>query len=316
MLESAFTRLVGCRVPIQLAPVGGARLVEAVCTAGGLGMIATHVPDAAALGAELDALAAGGHGARGVNFLVPFLDRACLDVAARKARVVEFFYGAPDAALVREARAHGALAAWQTGSLDEALAAQDAGCDLVVVQGSEAGGHVRGTASLLPLLSQAAERLRVPIVAAGGIATPRDLAAVLACGASAARIGTRFVASRESDAHPRYVAALLAARAEDTVLTEAFGVGWPNAPHRVLRSAIAAASALASDPAATLTLGSREIALPRFAPQPPTRDTAGQIDAMALYAGESVANVSSVRSVAEIVADLCAGADAILGGRA
>jgi nitronate monooxygenase len=312
MLETDFTRLVGCRVPIQLAPVGGARLVEAVCAAGGLGTIATHMPDAAALEAELDAIAARGHGARAVNFLMPFLDRACLSVAARKARVVEFFYGEPEAALVREARMHGALVAWQTGSLDEALAAEDAGCDFVVVQGSEAGGHVRGTASLLPLLSQAAARLRVPIVAAGGIATARDFAAVLACGASAARFGTRFVASHESDAHPRYVAALLAARAEDTVLTEAFGVGWPDAPHRVLRSAIAAASALASEPAATLSIGGRSIALPRFAPQPPTRDTAGHVEAMALYAGESVANVDSVQSVAEIVSELCAGAEAIL----
>ncbi len=314
MLDTAFTRLVGCRRPIQLAPVGGAELVAAVCAAGGLGMVATHAPSAPALEAELDALAARGHAARGVNFLMPFLDRACLEIASRKARVVEFFYGEPDAALVRDARAHGALVAWQTGSLDEALAAQDAGCDFVVVQGSEAGGHVRGTASLLPLLAQAANRLRVPIVAAGGIATARDLAAVLACGASAARIGTRFVASHESDAHPSYVAALLAAKAEDTVLTEAYSVGWPNAPHRVLCSAIDAANALTSDPAATTRILGRAVALPRFAVPPPTRDATGHVEAMALYAGESVANIDSVRSVEEIVSELCGGAEQLLRG--
>jgi nitronate monooxygenase len=316
MLETAFTRLVGCRRPIQLAPVGGADLVAAVCAAGGLGMVATHMPSPAALETELDALAARGHEARGVNFLMPFLDRACLEIAARKARVVEFFYGDPDAALVREAGAHGALVAWQTGSLDEALAAQDAGCDFVTVQGSEAGGHVRGTASLLPLLSRAVMQLRVPVVAAGGIATARDFAAVLTCGASAARIGTRFVASRESDAHPRYVAALLAARAEDTCLTEAYSVGWPNAPHRVLRSAIAAASVLGSDPAATMRVHGREVAVPRFAAPCPTRDTTGHVEAMALYAGESVANIDAIGSVAEIVEGLCDDAERLMRARA
>ena len=151
MLETAFTRLVGCRRPIQLAPIGGRELVAAVCEAGGLGTVATHFPDAAALEAELDALAARSLAPVAVNFLMPFLDLACVEVAARRARVVEFFYGDPDATLVRTARAHGALAAWQTGSLDEALAAEAAGCDFVVVQGSEAGGHVRGRSSLLPL---------------------------------------------------------------------------------------------------------------------------------------------------------------------
>jgi NAD(P)H-dependent flavin oxidoreductase YrpB (nitropropane dioxygenase family) len=314
MRETAFTRLVGCRRPIQLAPVGGAELVAAVCAAGGLGTIATHFPNAAALEAELDALAARALAPCGVNFLMPFLDRACLEVAARKARVVEFFYGAPDAALVREARACGALAAWQVGSFEEALAAEDAGCDFVIVQGSEAGGHVRGTASLLPLLSCTAARLRVPVVAAGGIATARDLAAVLACGASGARLGTRFVASRESDAHPRYVAALIAARAEDTVLTEAFGVGWPNAPHRVLRSAVDAANALDAESVATLRVHGRELPAPRFFVANPSRDTTGHVEAMALYAGESVANIDAVLSVAEIVAELCDGAERILRG--
>src|SRR3970282_171371 len=96
-------------------------------------------------------------------------------------------------------------------------------------------------------LSQVLDTVRVPVVAAGGIATARSLAAVLASGCGAARVGTRFVAAAESGAHPSYVKALLASSAADTCLTEAFSVMWPNAPHRVLRSAIAAAEALAED---------------------------------------------------------------------
>jgi NAD(P)H-dependent flavin oxidoreductase YrpB (nitropropane dioxygenase family) len=314
MLETSFTRLIGCRRPIQLAPIGGLDLVAAVCDAGGLGMLATHVPSAAALEAELDALAARTRGVFGVNFLMPFLDPASLEIAARKARVVEFFYGEPDAALVKEAAAAGALVGWQVGSIEEAVAAESAGCDFLVAQGSEAGGHVRGTRSLLPLLAEAVNRLRVPVVAAGGIATARDLAAVLACGAGGARLGTRFVASLESDAHPRYVAALLAARAEDTCLTEAFSVGWPNAPHRVLRSAIDAAERFADELAGESRYQGTSLPIPRLSPFPPTRETTGHVDAMALYAGESVASIDSVKSAAEIIEELCSGADQLLRG--
>jgi NAD(P)H-dependent flavin oxidoreductase YrpB (nitropropane dioxygenase family) len=314
MLETSFTRLVGCRAPIQLAPVGGPQLVVAVSEAGGLGMASGPLLSPAALADVLDAIGARTRAPFGVNFLVPLLDRACVPVAARKARVVDFFYGAPDAALVKEAGAHGALIGWQVGSVDEALAAQNAGCDFVIAQGTEAGGHVRGATSLLPLLSRVAPALRVPVLAAGGIATARDLAAVLACGAAGARIGTRFVASHESDAHPAYVAALLAARAQDTCLTEAFSVMWPNAPHRVLRSALEAASRLGEDVAGSLRLGDEVRPIERFSVIPPTRDTSGHIDAMALYAGESVENIDSVRSAAEIVSDLCDGAERILRG--
>ena len=175
-------------------------------------------------------------GVFGVNFLMPFLDPACVPVAARRARIVEFFYGAPQPQLVDAAHACGALVSWQVGSLEEALAAERAGCDLVVAQGTEAGGHVRGKTSLLPLLSEVLDALRVPVLAAGGIATARDLAAVLACGASGARIGTRFVAAAESGAHPLYVKALLSATRRTPVSREAYSVGWPDAPHRVLRS--------------------------------------------------------------------------------
>jgi len=163
--ETAFTRLVGCRAPIQSAPLPGIatpELVAAVADAGGLAMQPAPLLSADALGAALDALAARTRGVFGAGFLIPFLDRACLQVAARRARVVEFFYGAPDAELVREARAHGALASWQVGSLDEALAAERCGCDLVVVQGVEAGGHVRGVSRLLPLLASVVTRVRVP----------------------------------------------------------------------------------------------------------------------------------------------------------
>ena len=204
------------------------------------------------------------------------------------------------------------MVSWQVGSLAEAVAAERAGCDFIVVQGTEAGGHVRGETSLLPLLSLVLDVARVPVVAAGGIATARSLAGVLACGSGGARIGTRFVAATESGAHPSYVKALLASSAADTCLTEAFSVMWPNAPHRVLRSAIAAAEVLTEDVIGEAHYAEQLFPVHRFSAFAPTSATTGHIDAMALYAGESVTNVTSVEPAAAIVAELVAGAERLL----
>jgi NAD(P)H-dependent flavin oxidoreductase YrpB (nitropropane dioxygenase family) len=315
VIATAFTKLAGVSAPIQLAAMPGIatpELAAAVADAGGLGMLGAPMLSATALEGELEQLAGRTRGVVGVNFLIPFLDPACLAVAARRARVVEFFYGEPDAALVARAREGGALVGWQVGSLAEAVAAERAGCAYVVAQGTEAGGHVRGRQGLLPLLAEVLDGVGIPVVAAGGIATARGLAAVLACGAGAARIGTRFVASAESGAHPAYVQALLAGSAADTVLTEAFSAGWPDAPHRVLRSAVEAAQALSDAVVGELRLAGERVPIERLSVVPPTRATTGRIDAMALYAGESVTHVTSVQPAGAIVAQLVAEAQRLL----
>lgn len=315
MITTSFTKLVGVAAPIQLASMPGIctpELVAAVADAGGLGMLGAPMLSAARLEQILGELAERTRGVFGVNFLMPFLDPGCVAVAARRARVVEFFYAEPDAELVARAHAFAALVSWQVGSVEEAAAAERAGCDFLVVQGTEAGGHVRGKTSLLPLLSQVLDVVRVPVVAAGGIATARSLAAVLSCGAGAARIGTRFVAATESGAHPAYVKALLASSAADTCLTEAFSVMWPDAPHRVLRSAIAAAEALTQDVIGEERSGEQVMPVPRFSVIPPTLATTGHVEAMALYAGESVGDVTRVEPAAAIVSDLVAGAERLL----
>jgi len=238
----------------------------------------------------------------GVGFLIPFVDRDAVGAAAAAADVVEFFYGDPDSDLVAIARAHGAVAGWQTGSAAEAVAAQQAGCDYVVAQGIEAGGHVRGTQPLDEVLSQTLARVDVPVLAAGGVGTAERFAELIAAGAAAVRVGTRFLVAEEAGTHPAYVEMLLAASGQDTILTESFGVGWPGAPHRVLRSAVEAAERL--DRPVSGTLGDDEI--PLFAPVPPTKPVRGEIAAMALYAGESVGAVTRISPAREIVAEMTA----------
>jgi nitronate monooxygenase len=310
-LDTPFTELVGSAVPIQLAGMPGIaspELAIAVAEAGGLAMIGAAMLPAAMLDATLRALRTATRGAVGVTFLMPFLDPECVPVAAAQARVVEFFYGAPDPNLVETVHRGDALASWQVGSLDEARAAAAAGCDLIIAQGTEAGGHVRGAEPLRRLLDAVCAAVTVPVVAAGGITSGTDLAAVLDAGAAAARLGTRFVTARESGAHPDYAEALLAARGEQTVLTTAFAVEWPEAPHRVLRSAVAAAESFAQPLTGSVEFAGQTLPLPRWSVFAPTRDTHGAIEAMALYAGSGVGGISARLPAAAIVRELVEGA--------
>ena len=304
-MGGGFAGLVGCRLPIQLAslggPIGTPELAAAVSEAGGLGMI-PNPSSAAEVELLVGAARARTRNPVGVGFLVPFVVREAVEAAAAGADVVEFSYGDPDPKLIRAGKARGAILGWQVGSASEAIAAVDAGCDYIVAQGTEAGGHVRGSQALDDVLRESLIAIDVPVVAAGGVGSAARVAALLDAGAAGVRVGTRFVAAEEADAHPEYVAKLIAASRRDTFITEAFSIGWPHAPHRVLRSAAEAAARL--DRPVAATLGEREIL--RFASTPPTRRTRGEIAAMALYAGESVDAVLRIQPAAEIVAELTA----------
>ena len=238
-------------------------------------------------------------------------DHAQIELAASRARLVEFFWVDPDPNLVARVHAGGALAGWQIGSVAEARQAADAGCDLIVAQGVEAGGHVRGSVGLLPLLDGVLAAVTVPVLAAGGISTGRSMAAVLAAGAAGVRVGTRFLATPESGAHPDYIAALLAAGGEATVLTTQFGVGWPAAPHRVLAGALDAAQAHRAEVVATTRAGRP---VPRWSSQTPSTEVTGDVAAMALYAGQGVGQVTGTIPAAEVVATLTTQARRLLSG--
>jgi len=314
VLATRFTELVGCSVPLQQAAMGGGspRLAAAVSEAGALGMVAAIIYPKDVLADMLDWLRLQTSRSVGVNFLMPFLNRDCVEVAATRARVVEFFYGAPEPSLVQEVHSCGALASWQVGSREEAIAAENAGCDFIVAQGVEAGGHVRGHIGLMVLLTEVLDLVQVPVLAAGGIGTGRAMAAALAAGASGVRVGTRFVAAEEAEYHPFYVDALAAASGQDTILTETFSAMWPDAPHRVLRSAVEAVERFEGEVVGETSLGGVKMPVPRFSSGPPTRETTGAVEAMALYAGESVGAVRGAQPAASIVRELADEAERLL----
>jgi NAD(P)H-dependent flavin oxidoreductase YrpB (nitropropane dioxygenase family) len=311
---------LGVELPVVQAGMGGGlsrhELAAAVSEAGGLGTIAVN--GAQAIERELAAARRLTDRPVAVNLLLPFARRDWFEASAA-ADVVVTFWGKP------RRRVPGA---WihQCGSVAEARAARAAGADAVIVQGVEAGGHVRGTTPALELLQQmrAALPSDYPLLLAGGIAERDDVRQALEQGAVAVVAGTRFLLSEESRAHPAYRQRLL--EAEATVLTELFGAGWP-APHRVVPNA-AIAQWLGADPR-----GPRlNLALNRFSgtgarfmpPSLQARLARAQhpgsrlltpiaatddgfptlVDAGPLYAGESVARIEDVRPARDIVAAL------------
>ncbi len=310
-MQTRFTELVGCSVPIQQAPMGAVSspgLAVAVADAGGVGTVSQLGVPAETFVRRLDDMRRCTTGVLSANVLLEDTDEDVVVAAAERVRVVDFFWFDPSPRLVELVHRAGALASWQIGSVEEARAAADAGCDLVTAQGREAGGHVRGDRPLLPLLRDVLDAVSIPVLAAGGIADAGTFAAAMAAGADGVRIGTRFVAATESAAHPDYKQALVDAAGDCTVISNTFALDCPlcatHPRHRVLRSAVERAAALDSDIVGTLTVGGRQIPLPRGAGLPPFTAVDGDVAAMALYAGTGVSVITAIGPAADVISDL------------
>jgi nitronate monooxygenase len=316
-LATSFTELVGCTVPVQSAPMGAISspdLVAAVTAAGGMGMTALHLAPPDVVASYLDDLVGGVEGPVGMNFLLPVMEKDSIGAAAERVRVVDFYHGRPAAELVATVHEAGALAGWQVVSTEEARLAVDAGCDMLIVRGIEGGGRMHGRRGLWPLLAEVLDAVDVPVLAAGGIAGGRLLAAALAAGAAGVRIGTRALATAESGAHPTYKQAVVDAPAEASVLTDAFAVDWPDdvRTSRALESSLAAARAAGEGPVGEVQMGPERVAVPPFHVAPPAADASGNVAAMPLYAGESVGAIDAIEGAGDIVRRMAAEAEDLL----
>ena len=322
MLRTRFTELFGLTHPIMSAPMAlhsGGRLAGAVTAAGALGSFGGINPGRGPdwIEAEIATIRSATDGPFAIGFItafIPFFELLFHAALGAATPVIALSFGDPQPWL-DEAKQSGARAMCQVQTLDEAAQAVDAGTDVLVVQGTEAGGHT-GTMSLLPFLATAAQRWPdVPLLAAGGIADGRTLAAALTAGADGAWLGTAFLATPEAvEVHDVHKDLIVASDGGDTVFDLAYdivsGLPWPAGIGTRLRR-----NRFTDDWAgreAELEARKAEFAAP------PGSDPFGKApdpDTDAVLYGQSAAFVDAVRPAADVVRTICADAEAILRNR-
>ncbi|GAA2892395.1 NAD(P)H-dependent flavin oxidoreductase [Nonomuraea rubra] len=235
-LSTVFTELLGVRHPIALAPMGGSAggaLAAAVCRGGGFGILGGAYGDPDWLAREVPIAAKTGR-PWGIGFLTWGIDLAAVELALSYGpRAVMLSFGDP-APYAERVRRSGALLILQVTDLEEAEQAVALGADVIVAQGTESGGHgaARGR-STLPFVPAVVDLAApTPVLAAGGIADGRGVAAALVLGAAGALVGTRFQATTEALVDPSTTEAILGGRGQDTerstVLDIARGSAWPS----------------------------------------------------------------------------------------
>ncbi len=316
-MQTEFSRMLGIDVPIVQAPMGGVvgpRLAAAVCNAGGLGTLPLSAAEVDLVRRELRRLRTMTTRLFAVNLNASRPQDARLEACLEEGvPAISFFWG-QSGRLISQAKAGGARVMQTVGSAREARKAVDLGADIIVAQGWEAGGHVGSTVATMALVPAVVDAVdRVPVVAAGGIADGRGMAAALALGASGVWIGTRFLASQEAEIHPVYAARLLAADETHTgFYANLFDIGWPDAPHRVLRNSTTEAWEAAGRPGNGMRPGEGEIVasspsrgeIRRYQCHSPGPDLHGDIEALSMWAGQGVGAVHRIMPAGDIVREI------------
>ena len=328
MLKTPLCERVGIECPIFSVGMGGGmagpRLVSAVSNAGGCGVLGLGGVPANHTRQQIREVRAMTKRVYGVNIILPLLQEGqietCLDESVP---LIIFFWGSPEP-YVAEAHSHGVKVLVQVGTVEEAVMAAEAGVDAIIVQGAEAGGHVRGHISLSTFLPVVVDAVNpIPVIASGGIANGRGLAAALACGAQAVSLGTRFLASAEACAHNEYKRRIVTSNSKDTVRTTLFDVGWPSADHRVLRNRALTDWEKAGRPRpgerpgegrsiGTMQMAEKVISVPKYSVFPPRESFVGDVENMVLYAGESCGLIHDIKPAEQIVREISAGAETTL----
>ena len=308
-----FMKMVGIKYPIIQAPASGpatAVLASAVAEKGALGglPLTWHAPDEAFKDVKnVQMVTKGAFFANYVlNFEAVSLDRT-LDAGVK---IVQFSWGIPNQKISNKVKGADVLMGVQVTSEASAQAALDAGADYLVCQGMEAGGHVHASRPLVEALQRVLSVAGdVPVVASGGIASGKDMAKYLNLGAAAVVMGSRFVATLESNAHQDYKEALVKANSDDTVFTSCMNKGWTNATHRIIRNQTFENWEAAGCPKIGSRPGENDVVayyargskVSRYSITPPTRSLSGEVTETAMYAGKGVDNIVDIPSVSEVI---------------
>jgi nitronate monooxygenase len=318
--NTPFCERLGLTAPVVQAPIGSAatpELAAAVSNAGGLGTLALSWTPHAEVRERIRATRALTDLPFGVNFVLEWDQRDRLRECLKEhVVVVSTFWGDPGP-YVDPIHAGGALHLHTVASAEEARRAVDSGVDVIVAQGWEAGGRVWGQVTTLALVPAVVDAVRpVPVIAAGGVADARGLAAVLALGADAAWIGTRFLLAHEASVHSEWARQIQDASETSTVYSTLFDRDWPAAPARTLRNSTVRAWERAGRPSGPHRPGEGEVValapngtpLYRYGTTPAVSGATGDVEALALYAGQSAGLVKDRLPAAAIVEELMSGA--------
>jgi nitronate monooxygenase len=321
-LATTLTDELGVDIPLVQAPIGSATcpaLAGTVADAGALGMLAVTWRDEAATREAVAETARRTDGVFGVNIVadpdakeLPTETHVeiCLDEGVD---IFSFSFGEAES-YVDRIHDHGGTVIQSVGSADEAVTAVDAGVDILVAQGWEAGGHVQSEVATLPLVPQVADAVpETPVIAAGGIADGRGIAAVLTLGAAGAWLGTRFLATDEANIHRLYRQRVLDATETETVYSTLFDEGWPNVPHRVLENDTVSAWETAGRPTDQRPGDGDHIAdtpdgkpVHRYEDSLAVPGMEGDVESLPLYAGQSAGLTHEIQPADELVAALAA----------
>ena len=324
-MKTRICDLLGIDIPIIQAPMGGAvgpRLAAAVSNAGALGTLPLWTDEPNDVRSNIREMRSLTSKPFAVNLNMEFPQEERLEICLEEnVPIISFFWQDPSS-LVGRAKDGGAIVMHTVGNAVDAVRAVDCGVDIIVAQGWEAGGHVRGMVATMALVPAIVDAVGdVPVIAAGGIADGRGMAAALALGAAGVWIGTRFLASEEVEVHPHYQERILSASEDDTVyLDDLFDIGWPNAPHRVLRTDTVSNWEYAGCPPPGKRPGEGNvIAKDRFGNDivmyrafTPRSGAEGDIEALSMWAGQSCGMVQSIQPAETIVREIADSAEAIL----
>jgi NAD(P)H-dependent flavin oxidoreductase YrpB (nitropropane dioxygenase family) len=315
-MKTKLCAVLGIEKPILSAPMGGAagpELVAAVCQAGGFGVIPLWWQPVDEVREEIAQVRARTNRDFAVNLNMSFpYEEALQTCIDERVFAVSLFWGHEPAA-IHKAKKAGLIVLATVGTAAEAKIAENAGADVIVAQGWEAGGHVWGKVATMALVPAVVDAVGVPVVAAGGIADGRGMAAALMLGAQGVWVGTRFLASPEATIHETYRQGILDASEDQTGwYANLYDVGWPDAPHRALANATSAnwrdAGCLppGSRPNEAEVIGYRENGevVVRYQSYTPRPDTRGDVAAMSLWSGQGVALVRKVMPAAQIVEEI------------
>ena len=316
MIHTRITRQFDLACPIIGAGMGIVAmppLVAAISNAGGMGTLGAGLMPAEAVAGAVQAIRSMTSKPFGVNFITQFAGPEHVDAAiAGKPAVISFHWNDLPVALIERVKKAGIPVWVQVGTVAMGKDAAALGVDAVIAQGSESGGHVRGEAATMVLLPAMLDAVgpKVPVIAAGGIADGRGMAAALALGADAVWVGTRFLASEEATAHPEYKRRVVAAGPGDTMVTTLFGPEWPDR-ERVLINRVVREwghrvheipAELRSAPGIGKTMmGPQPYDMPKFSVLLPIPETSGDFEEMNMVAGESSGLVHDIQPAAQIV---------------